>query len=724
MFISSGSRAGRGRSGKPLPSTGSTNTSVTNAQVIFANSGVEAGSTGFTFNYTTNTVNLANTLLLGTNVTINSTTLGIGNTIAYSFANSILMQVVNSTATLNLQPTQIVLGSASVNTTAFISGANVFFDTVKMSFGNSTANLLANSILVTLANSTATANLSPATLVIGGSTVNATAYAAGANVFLSTTTLSVGNSVANLLANSILVKVSNSTSTVNVTPAGINVGADLFINTTSYGSANIFLSTLGTFYIGNPYTNAPVESGNTVNPQLQAHGSGTFQGSLLAYNWKNSAVASAAPVIGGAKSRGVVPGTHAVVSSGDVLCSVIAYGDNATDFVNAARIQMLVDGTANATQMPGRITFSTTGASNTLNEVMRIDSGGNTGIGTTAPAHKLEVNGDILVTTLLLGNSTANVFANSILIQVANATATLNLQPTQIVLGSASVNTTAFISGANVFLDTTKLSIGNSTANLLANSILVSLANSTGTANLQPTQLIIGSATVNSTAHIAGANVFLDTTKLSIGNTTANLLANSILITLANSTATANLNPAALVIGASTVNATAYTAGANVFLSTTTLSIGNSTANLLSNSILITLANSTATANLSPATLVIGVSTVNGTAYAAGANVFVDTVKMSMGNSIANSISNSIIFQVSNATGIANLTPTTLVIGSSTVNSTAYTTGANVFLNNTLLNIGNSTVNCVANSSDIVVNGYDLGYVTAARFIHDFYGAI
>jgi len=186
--------------------------------------------------------------------------------------------------------------------------------------------------------------------------------------------------------------------------------------------------------------------------------------------------------------------------------------------------------------------------------------------------------------TLAAGNTIANLIANSILVTVANATGTANLQPTQLVIGSSTINSTAYVAGANVFLNTTKLSVGNSIANLTANSILVSVANATSTLNLQPTQIVLGSASVNTTAFIAGANVFLDTTKLSVGNTIANLVANSILVTVANASGIANLQPTQLVIGGSVVNSTSYAAGANVFLSTTSLSIGNDVANTFANS--------------------------------------------------------------------------------------------------------------------------------------------
>ena len=378
-------------------------------------------------------------------------------------------------------------------------------------------------------------------------------------------------------------------------------------------------------------------------------------------------------------------------------------------------------------------------------------------------------NVSITAATLSIGNSTANLLANSILVTVANSTGTLNLQPTQIVLGGSTVNTTAHLAGANVFIDTVKLSVGNSTVNLIANSVLVKVENATASLNLQATQVTLGTSvvnttvfaaganvilstvnlnlgnstvnsvtnsiaavysgavTVNSTQVTVGANVFLSMSALSVGNSTVNTFANSSLLKVHNATGSANLGPTTLVIGSSTINATAYVAGANVFLDTTTLSVGNSTANLFANSITISLANSTSTVALRPIDVTVGTSVlnaavvsigggasvVNTTSFITGANVSLDTVRLSIGNTIANLIANSIIVKVANATGIANLQPTQLVIGTSTVNSTAFAAGSNVFLNQSALSIGNSTVNVFANSSTIMINGTALSTATS-----------
>ena len=115
----------------------------------------------------------------------------------------------------------------------------------------------------------------------------------------------------------------------------------------------------------------------------------------------------------------------------------------------------------------------------------------------------------------------------------------------------------------------------------------LSVANSTATANLSPDTLTIGALTANAllvntaainiigrantatffatTSANVGANVQLSTTGIAIGNTTANVWANSIMLQVANSTATANLNPNSLTIGTTVVNTIAI-AAANVIV--------------------------------------------------------------------------------------------------------------------------------------------------------------
>jgi trimeric autotransporter adhesin len=99
------------------------------------------------------------------------------------------------------------------------------------------------------------------------------------------------------------------------------------------------------------------------------------------------------------KSRNASPGAHSILQNGDALFNFTGQGSDGTKFVDVARIRMEIDGTPGVSDMPGRMTFWTTpdGAASTT-ERMRIDSLGNVGIGTSTPAERLHVVGNIRAT--------------------------------------------------------------------------------------------------------------------------------------------------------------------------------------------------------------------------------------------------------------------------------------------------------------------------------------
>ena len=159
------------------------------------------------------------------------------------------------------------------------------------------------------------------------------------------------------------------------------------------------------------------------------------------------------------------------------------------------------------------------------------------------------------------------------------------------------------------------------------------------------------------------------------GNSTVNTQANSSFIKIANSTVTANLSLAAgLMIGLSTVNSTIVAVGANVISNATHNFVGNSTVNAYMSSSAVQVANSTGVANLTPTSLNIG------------ANVTITQVALAVGNSTVNAFANSLVIRVANSTGSSNINPGTINLG------------ANVTITQVALAVGNSTVNAFANS--------------------------
>ena len=266
--------------------------------------------------------------------------------------------------------------------------------------------------------------------------------------------------------------------------------------------------------------------------------------------------------------------------------------------------------------------------------------------------------------TLRIGNSTVNSFINS----------------TAVSLSSGSFSNIVNV-GSNVQINTSSLLIGNGTINSVFTSSAIRITNSVSSANITPIDISIGSFVANTStltvnngnfvigANI-GANVNLTTTSFQIGNSTANLNANSVLISISDSTSTANLSADDLTIGSAIVNSSVLTistgnfsiganVGANVKLSTSELRIGNSTVNTFVNSTAI----STNTGNFS-----LGANV--------GANVRLTTVILSIGNSTVNSTVNSTTVSTANiigtnfiGSGFANL--------ATSVNSALFTVGTN-----------------------------------------------
>jgi hypothetical protein len=276
------------------------------------------------------------------------------------------------------------------------------------------------------------------------------------------------------------------------------------------------------------------------------------------------------------------------------------------------------------------------------------------------------------------------------------------------------MNATTLALGSNVFVSAANIQIGNSTANISANSILITLANSTGIANLQPTQLVIGNATINTTVASVGANVLIDTARIFLGNSTVNSMANSVLIKIANSSGIANLQPTQFLIGNAIVNSTAVAVGANVVINTTAVFIGNSTANAFANSILVQVSNSTGVSNLTSTDLTIGQTVVNSLAVTVGANLFINAIRFSVGNTTVNTIANSLGVMTSNSSGITNVNPGSIVTGNSTVFCNVGVVGISLTGSNTL-NLGSGSKSAAANGYTFLPNGLILqwGWVAA-----------
>jgi hypothetical protein len=197
---------------------------------------------------------------------------------------------------------------------------------------------------------------------------------------------------------------------------GMNFGSNVFFNGTNYiykstATASLYATNTGQHIW---YNAASGTAGNTITftqamtldasgrllvgltstnsafgGKLQVEGTSDAFASLVRY----SSTAAGNPAFYFGRSKSATLGTNTIVASGDALGAIIFSGANGTGYSDAASIQGLVDGTPGASaDMPGRLVFSTSAdGSATPTERMRIDSSGNVGIGTIAPAVKFQV---------------------------------------------------------------------------------------------------------------------------------------------------------------------------------------------------------------------------------------------------------------------------------------------------------------------------------------------
>jgi hypothetical protein len=155
------------------------------------------------------------------------------------------------------------------------------------------------------------------------------------------------------------------------------------------GTGRLFVGSTGVLSVGSATTYEVLTGAGAPGAQIN----GTVnRASIEAVKWQGTSFSSRNSALRLAVSDGASIGTHGLVANGRVLGQVSYFGSDGTVFREAVRIEGVVDGTAASSDMPGRLTFSTTptGAA-TPSERLRITSAGLVGIGISVPTAQLHV---------------------------------------------------------------------------------------------------------------------------------------------------------------------------------------------------------------------------------------------------------------------------------------------------------------------------------------------
>jgi filamentous hemagglutinin len=350
---------GYGSNGQVLVSNGTatywgTGTSGSNTQIQFNDSGVANASAGFTFNKSTNTLFVGNTINVGVNTAITNASIVVGATTANqlgvyaptvnasSFTSGSAFVANNTGVYANAVVNAAAFTTATVtaNATVVAVGANNIINTTAISLSsNSTVNVVVTPTTLTFANTTGTPLVVNATGIYHTGVVNAAALNTGA------TGLGTGGLVANVTT----LFIGNNTVNTVLNTTGLNVNATTIANTSGVytPTANAGSFTVGSSTIAN---SSGVFTTGTVNGSIISVGS-TFQANSTLTN----AVALSTGANFLANNTGVFANT-ANAASFTVGSSVTTntsgvFVANTTGTVNAATVSVGTAFIANSTKV-------------------------------------------------------------------------------------------------------------------------------------------------------------------------------------------------------------------------------------------------------------------------------------------------------------------------------------------------------------------------------------
>jgi hypothetical protein len=212
-----------------------------------------------------------------------------------------------------------------------------------------------------------------------------------ANVDLAITGSELKNVIGNITTAPMIFTGTNTNPAIRITQTG--TGNALLVEDAANPDTTPFVIDASGYVISG-YTSALTtrqyaNSGTATTPRIQSHGITQNDSAIAATSWASST--SLPPVLILSKSKSGATGTHTAVISNDDLGAIAFTGSDGTNFVTSSVILAEADGAVSANTVPGRISFQTMNTG-VLTEAMRITSGSNVGVGTTAPANRLHVN--------------------------------------------------------------------------------------------------------------------------------------------------------------------------------------------------------------------------------------------------------------------------------------------------------------------------------------------
>ena len=399
------------------------------------------------------------------------------------------IRVANSTTSANLSSATLTIGTSVVNATAVAAGSNVYINTTTLFAGNSTVNASHTSSLLQVANSTSTANVTAAGLVVGTVVANTTGLFVGANVFANATAFDVGNTV---------VTSNNLTLGGNITANGGVGSAGQVL--TSGAAGNVYWTTPTTGTVtsvtgGNGLTGSVTTSGSL---DVGAGAGITVAADSVAVNANSGLIANTTGVFVNANNGIVANSSGVFVSAGDGLVA------NATGVHVAAANGISVSADAVGVTTGSTLTVNATGIHvNSTLSITDLILSGNLDINgtlTTVDTTNLSVTDSII--SLARGQTTANTLDIGFYGTYGNATATsysglfrdatdgvFKLFAGQIPEPTTTVDT------ANVNFAYAGLQIGNLTANSLTlTNALAATSGGTGQSTYAVGDLLVGGA--------------------------------------------------------------------------------------------------------------------------------------------------------------------------------------------------------------------------------------